>query len=120
MRSEYESIKMLPSVTLKDLFVNPALRIPVIISIVVMVSQQFTGINAVIFFSTSIFEGAGLSKEHAQYATIGTGAVNVIMTLVSLVLVERAGRKTLLLGGFSGMCLSTIALTICLSTAVSF
>ncbi|XP_012258044.2 solute carrier family 2, facilitated glucose transporter member 1-like isoform X3 [Athalia rosae] len=115
MRSEYESMKMVPRVTLKELFVNSALRIPIIISIVIMIAQQFSGINAVMFFSTKIFTMAKLEEEAAQYATLGTGATNVVMTLVSLVLVERAGRKTLLLSGFCGMFVSTIILTICLA-----
>ena len=47
-------------------------------------------------------------------ATIGMGAMNVCMTVLSLILVERAGRKTLLLIGLIGMFICTILLTICL------
>lgn len=71
------------------------------------------------FFSTKIFKLANLSEADAQYATLGMGSMNVLMTLVSLVLVERAGRKTLLLIGFSGMCIDTILLTIALAYVVS-
>jgi SP family facilitated glucose transporter-like MFS transporter 1 len=67
------------------------------------------------FFSTKIFRMAQLDEESAQYATLGMGAVNVFMTLVSMVLIEKAGRKTLLLIGFVGMCLTTVLLTICLT-----
>ncbi|XP_068084549.1 solute carrier family 2, facilitated glucose transporter member 1 isoform X2 [Anabrus simplex] len=112
MRTEYESMKMVPKVTLKEMFVNPALRIPLFISMMLMVAQQLSGINAVMFFSTKIFGMAGLDDENSQYATLGMGSVNVVMTLVSLVLVEKAGRKTLLLVGFSGMCIDTVLLTI--------
>lgn len=62
---------------------------------------------------------AQLSDEGSQYATLAMGAVNVLMTLVSLVLVEKAGRKTLLLVGFSGMFIDTILLTFVLKAAVS-
>jgi len=58
---------------------------------------------------------AQLDGVDAQYATIGMGAVNVFMTVVSLVAVEKAGRKTLLLIGFSGMSMITVLLTICLA-----
>jgi SP family facilitated glucose transporter-like MFS transporter 1 len=67
------------------------------------------------FFSTKIFRMAQLDDKSAQYATLGMGAVNVFMTLISMVIVEKAGRKTLLLIGFAGMCVTTILLTICLA-----
>ncbi|KAK0169622.1 hypothetical protein PV328_011797 [Microctonus aethiopoides] len=117
MRQEYESSKIVPRVSMKDLVINPALRIPLIISVVVMIAQQFSGINAVMTFSTGIFTTAGMGKIGAGYATMGVGAMNVVMTIVSLVLVERCGRKTLLLFGFGGMAIDTALLTICLTYA---
>jgi len=71
------------------------------------------------FFSTKIFTMAQLDKNAAQNATMGVGAMNVLMTVISLVLVEKAGRKTLLLVGFAGMFLDTVLLAICLVFAVS-
>lgn len=50
---------------------------------------------------------------------MGLGAINVLMTVVSLVLVERAGRKTLLLAGFGGMAVDTLILTIAMVFSVS-
>ncbi|XP_076618377.1 solute carrier family 2, facilitated glucose transporter member 1 isoform X3 [Colletes latitarsis] len=119
MRAEYESVKLVPKVTLKELFVNSALRIPLIIALMVMFAQQLSGINAVMFFSTKIFMMAQLDKFAAQIATMIVGAVNVFMTFVSLILVEKAGRKTLLLVGFVGLFVSTVLLTICLAFAAS-
>ncbi|XP_075213581.1 facilitated glucose transporter protein 1-like isoform X2 [Lycorma delicatula] len=120
MRSEFEAMKLVPKVTLKEMMVNSTLRIPLIISMMVMIAQQLSGINAVMFFSTRIFMMASLSNETAQYATLGMGAMNVVMTLVSLVLVEKAGRKVLLLIGFSGMFITTVFLTFCLAYADSY
>ena len=117
MRTEYESVKLVPKVTLKELFVNPSLRIPLMIAIMVMFAQQLSGINAVMFFSTKIFTMAQLDKTAAQNATMAVGAMNVVMTFVSLILVEKAGRKTLLLAGFSGMFIDTALLAICLAFA---
>lgn len=116
---EFESMKLIPKVTLRELFVNPALRIPLFISIMIMFAQQLSGINAVMFFSTKIFTMAQLNKNAAQNATMSVGAMNVLMTIVSLVLVEKAGRKTLLLIGFGGMFIDTALLAICLIFAVS-
>lgn len=112
MRSEYEQMKLTPKVSMRELVTNNTLRIPLYISLALMCAQQLSGINAVMFFSTKIFKMAQLSDENAQYATMGMGAINVLMTLVSLVLVEKAGRKQLLLIGFTGMFFDTILLTI--------
>lgn len=120
MRSEYESMKLVPKVTLHELWYNSMLRQPLFISLVVMLSQQFSGINAVIFFSTDIFGRAGLKDSSALYATMGMGVINVLMTLVSLVLVEKAGRRTLLLAGMAGMTVCTTVLTFCLALKSTF
>lgn len=61
---------------------------------------------------------SNLSDVHAQYATLAMGVVNVAMTVVSLILVEKAGRKTLLLTGFIGMFVVALFLTVCLAYAV--
>lgn len=70
------------------------------------------------FFSTKIFKMANLSDENAQFATLAMGSVNVAMTVVSLVLVEKAGRKTLLLIGFFGMFVVTLLMTISMAFVV--
>lgn len=112
-------MKLVPKVTMRELFVNPALRIPLFISIMIMFAQQLSGINAVMFFSTKIFTMAQMNQSAAQIATLGVGVMNVAMTLISLVLVEKLGRKTLLLIGFGGMFVDTLLLTICLILSVS-
>lgn len=55
MRAEYEQMKSMPTVTLKEMLCSPALRMPLIIACMMMLAQQLSGINAVIFFSTKIF-----------------------------------------------------------------
>lgn len=115
MHQEAEKNKISKKVTLRSLFGDRSLRQPLLIAMVVMVAQQLSGINAVIFFSTSIFQSANLSESQSQYATLGMGAMNVVMTVISLLLVEIAGRKTLLLIGFSGMFVCTVGLCIALS-----
>ena len=72
----------------------------------------------VIFFSTDIYKRAGLGESQAQAATLGMGAMNVLMTVVSVILVEKAGRKTLQLIGLSGMFITTVLLTLCLALKV--
>lgn len=70
------------------------------------------------YFSTAIFISAGLTPQTSQYATLGMGGMNVLMTLVSLVIIEKAGRKTLQLVGLGGMLVDLILLTICLALKV--
>uniref|UniRef100_A0A8B9HRB7 Solute carrier family 2 member 2 n=1 Tax=Astyanax mexicanus TaxID=7994 RepID=A0A8B9HRB7_ASTMX len=66
--------------------------------------------SAIFYYSTSIFHNAGVAQP--VYATIGVGVVNTIFTLVSVVLVDRAGRRTLMLAGLAGMCLCAVGMTV--------
>ncbi|KAM3956075.1 solute carrier family 2, facilitated glucose transporter member 3, partial [Aphomia sociella] len=110
MHQEAEKNKVSKKVTLRELFYNRQLRQPLIISMMVMIAQQLSGINVIIFYSTNIFHKANISETHSQYATLGMGAMNVVMTIISLLLVECAGRKTLLLTGFGVMFTTTAGL----------
>jgi SP family facilitated glucose transporter-like MFS transporter 1 len=85
-----------------------------------MFSQQLTGINAAMFFSTKIFTSAGLTGNAPIYATIAMGALNVIQTVISVYLVDhpKFGRRILHIGGLSGMFVSTLLLTAALSFVV--
>ncbi len=68
------------------------------------VFQQITGINTVIHYAPMIFQFAGFESASASIlATVGVGAVNVAMTVVALLLVDRVGRRPLLLAGLAGM-----------------
>ena len=83
---------------------SPALRPALIIGIGLAAFQQFTGINTVIYYAPTIFQLAGLkSNSVAILATAGVGVVNVLMTVVALWLLDRAGRRPLLLWGIVGM-----------------
>ena len=75
-----------------------------------------------IYYSTSIFgpDGAGLSHQTAQYATLATGAVNVSMTFVSALIMDRVGRRTLHLTGLGGMFISSYLLAVGLIFQVNF
>ena len=76
-----------------------------------MLFQQFSGINAVIFYSVSIFESAGSTLD-SNLCSIIVGVVNLMATLVSTALIDRLGRKILLHMSNSLMIVSLILLTI--------
>jgi sugar porter (SP) family MFS transporter len=80
------------------------LRRPLIIGIGLAMFQQITGINTVIYFAPTIFQTAGLSSAATSVlATAGVGAVNVIMTIVSIWLIDWLGRRQLLFWSLGGM-----------------
>lgn len=97
--------------TLRDLFAVTANRNGFIISIMLMFFQQFSGINAVVFFTTQIFESAGSTLD-SSVSSIIVGVVQVLMTFASAVLVEKAGRKILLLQSsiVMGICLTLLGI----------
>ena len=72
---------------------------PLVLAVVLMFCSQFCGINAIIYYSTKIFEAAGADKTAAFTATAWVGLVNVLATLVGDCLVDKAGRRPLLLLG---------------------
>lgn len=109
-----ESVRMSQEkrTTLLELFRSPNYRQPILIAIMLQLSQQLSGINAVFYYSTGIFTEAGVKEP--IYATIGAGVVNTIFTVISLFLVERMGRRTLHLIGLAGMAGCSILMTISL------
>ncbi|XP_061109830.1 solute carrier family 2, facilitated glucose transporter member 3-like [Conger conger] len=112
MKEESLKMAMEKKVTIPELFRTSAYRQPLIIAVMLQLSQQLSGINAVFYYSTGIFKSAGVTKP--IYATIGAGIVNTVFTVVSLFLVERAGRRTLHLLGLGGMAISALLMTIAL------
>ncbi|CAK9299702.1 unnamed protein product [Gordionus sp. m RMFG-2023] len=115
MKKEAEEQGRLPPVTWRDMFSKPIYRKPLIIASETHISQQLSGINAAMFFSTGIFISAGLSSGSAIYATCGMGTINVLMTVLSMVIIEKAGRRTLYLLGLAGMWVCSILLTLTLA-----
>ncbi|XP_075230160.1 solute carrier family 2, facilitated glucose transporter member 3-like [Lycorma delicatula] len=114
IKAECDKEQSLGKTTCGQMFSQKILRKPLIISICIMLAQQLSGINAVIYYSTATFRDAGFSQEAAQNGTLGMGAMNILMTIISLFLVDIFGRKTLLLAGFGFMFLVTCALTVTL------
>jgi len=89
--------------TVRDLL-NPALRPALAVGIGLAIFQQVTGINTVIYYAPKIVQAAGISSASgAILTTAGIGTVNVLMTIVSMWLIDRIGRRPLLLTGIAGM-----------------
>ena len=110
MNIEFEAKKLETQRTLKDILTVNYLGKPLAIAVMMMLAQQLSGINAAMFFSTKIFSSAGLDEFNSQMASVGMGLMNVIMTFMSMILINVAGRKTLMISGLTVMFLSTTIL----------
>ena len=95
--AEQRSAARAPSVLAP--WVRPAL----IIGTVLYFLQQLSGINAVIYYAPTIFQHAGLDGQSTQVmATVGVGLVNFAVTILAMTLIDRWGRRPLLIAGFVG------------------
>jgi SP family galactose:H+ symporter-like MFS transporter len=86
----------------KELF-SPLIKPAMIVGVSLAIFQQVTGINTVIYYTPVIFQDAGFVASASLLATIIVGLVNVGFTAVALILLDRAGRRILLLIGLAGM-----------------
>lgn len=91
---------------LKRAWVRPML----IVGIGLAMGQQLVGINTIIYYAPTIMEATGLGASVSILATLGVGIVNVLFTIVALVLVDRVGRKPLLLFGLVGLAVALLIL----------
>ena len=87
----------------------PALKLALLIGVVIAVVQQITGINAVFFYAPMIFEQSGIGTNASFVQAILVGLVNLIFTVVAIALIDRLGRKPLLILGLAGI---TIAMAV--------
>ncbi len=92
---------------LADLW-KPALRYVLVVGLVIGILQQITGINAVFFYATSIFEQTGIGTDAAFAQSVIVGIINVVFTLLVMVLIDRMGRRPLLLMGIAGIAISML------------
>jgi len=78
-------------------------RTPVVLAVLFAVFNQMAGINAVIYYAPRIFEMAGLGTESSLLSTVGIGLVNFIFTLAAINVIDRFGRRKLMLVGSVGL-----------------
>jgi sugar porter (SP) family MFS transporter len=88
---------------------QPALRRPLLVGVALAAIQQLSGINVVIYYAPSIMERTGVGASNSILASVLVGAVNVSATLVAVPLVDRLGRRPLLLASLAG---AFVALTL--------
>ncbi|MDQ2630791.1 MAG: sugar porter family MFS transporter [Actinomycetota bacterium] len=90
---------------------QPVVKAALVVGVGLAILQQVTGINTVIYYAPTIVEFTGVdSSAGSILAAVGVGVINVVMTVVALRLLDRAGRRTLLMIGVSGMVVSLFTL----------
>jgi sugar porter (SP) family MFS transporter len=85
---------------------TPWVRPMLVAGIGLAIFQQFVGINTVIYYAPTIIKSTGLANVASILATVGIGLVNVLMTIVAILIIDRVGRKPLLYIGLAGMVVS--------------
>jgi len=84
--------------------ISPTVRPALLVGLALAAFDQLTGINTIIYYTPTIFQLAGFgSAAHSILASVSVGIVNVVMTVVAVRLVDRVGRRPLLLWGLTGM-----------------
>ena len=82
---------------------EPALRKVMILGLIVAILQQITGINAVFFYAPMIFEQSGIGTDAAFMQAVLVGVTNLVFTIVAMALIDKLGRKPLLVAGVTGI-----------------
>ncbi|CAF4998018.1 unnamed protein product, partial [Rotaria sp. Silwood1] len=84
------------SLSILQILKTPRYRWPMLTTVVLQLSQAMSGINAVFFYSSKMFEKARIPNHFIPYANLGTGLINVLASIASLSLIEKAGRRAVI------------------------
>ncbi|XP_037714859.1 solute carrier family 2, facilitated glucose transporter member 1 [Drosophila subpulchrella] len=94
---EMEAASKVEALGLVQVLSDPQYRLPLIIVCAFLGGQQLSGINAIFFYSVSIFRKAGLSIQASQWANLGAGSLNLATSMLGPILLERLNRRPLML-----------------------
>ena len=118
LRDIEDSLRAEHKPRLRDLCGKTAGLLPVVwIGILLSVFQQFVGINVIFYYSSTLWHSVGFSEADSFTITVVTSIVNVLVTLVAIALVDKIGRKPLLVVGSAGMAITLGLMAWCFSQA---
>ncbi|XP_061842411.1 solute carrier family 2, facilitated glucose transporter member 11-like isoform X1 [Nerophis lumbriciformis] len=95
-----------------ELFADRDMRWQLITIMLLNAAEQLNGINAIYFYTDYVFRQAGIPNDKISYATVGTGACECLTVLTRGLLIERLGRKVLIIGGYTLMSICCILFTL--------
>lgn len=98
--------------TIKRVWGTQHQRVPFMCALVLHCGYQLCGINAVFYYSTSIFFEAGLDKQKSEYTTLTAGFVHMAMNVLGVILIDRFRRRTLILVSMIGLSIFLVILAI--------
>jgi MFS transporter, SP family, sugar:H+ symporter len=87
------------------------------VGILLSVFQQFTGINVIFYYSSTLWQAVGFNEKDALLTTVITSVTNIVTTVIAIALVDKVGRKPLLLVGAAGQAVCLLAMAIAFGTA---
>ncbi|PKH90026.1 MULTISPECIES: sugar porter family MFS transporter [unclassified Pseudoalteromonas] len=99
--------------SIRDLFIDGSKKVhPIVwVGVALSVFQQFVGINVVFYYGSELWQAAGFDESQSLFINVLTGTTNIVSTFIAIALVDKVGRKPLLLVGSIGMFISLSALT---------
>jgi SP family sugar:H+ symporter-like MFS transporter len=99
--------------SIRDLFIDGSKKVHPIVwaGVALSVFQQFVGINVVFYYGSELWQAAGFDESQSLFINVLAGTTNIISTFIAIALVDKIGRKPLLLVGSIGMFISLSALT---------
>ncbi len=95
-----------PDAARRETIFSPAYRFPLMLAFLVAFFNQFSGINAFLYYAPRIFQEAGLAERAALLSSAGIGITNLVFTLTGLLLIDRVGRRRLMYIGSVGYIVS--------------
>jgi SP family sugar:H+ symporter-like MFS transporter len=105
--------------SLRDLRGHAAGLRPIVwVGILLSVFQQFVGINVIFYYSTTLWQAVGFSEQDSFTASVINALINVVSTIVAILIVDKVGRKPMLLGGSAGMFVTLTIMAIAFSQSI--
>lgn len=108
-----QSLKSDKKPSIRDLFIDGSKKVhPIVwVGVALSVFQQFVGINVVFYYGSELWQAAGFDESQSLFINVLAGTTNILSTFIAIALVDKVGRKPLLLVGSLGMFISLSALT---------
>ncbi|MBG6085072.1 sugar porter family MFS transporter [Zhihengliuella flava] len=88
------------------------------VGILLSVFQQFVGINVIFYYSTTLWQSVGFAEEDSFAISVGTSILNIVVTILAILLVDKIGRKPLLMIGSTGMSIGLLTMAISFAQAI--
>ncbi|NXR39826.1 GTR9 protein, partial [Zosterops hypoxanthus] len=120
MKEEQRSLSSMEMVSVWQLLRERSVRWQTLSVVVLNAGMQLSGIDAIWFYTNTIFENAGIPVSQIPYTTMGTGAIEVVAGLIGCFTIERVGRRPLIITGFCamGVCSAGITISLLLQAAL--